>query len=126
MHRPRSSRIVLSGANVLALTFVAMLSAIVASAAPAEAALTFTPTSADFGSIIVSQTTASQSITISNPTIGGVPVVGLVVQISGTNAGDFAITNNTCAPFNANTDPFVPGDSCSVTMTFTPSAVGAR
>jgi hypothetical protein len=51
---------------------------------------------------------------------GGLPVNFTGVQIIGTNASDFKITNNTCSPTLA------AYQSCAIQFTFTPSAAGPR
>ena len=45
-------------------------------------------------------------------------------SVSGANAGDFSISQNTCASADANV--LAAGGSCTITLTFTPTAVGLR
>jgi hypothetical protein len=46
------------------------------------------------------------------------------IAVTGLNAGDFSIGENDCAGINSNLLP--PNQSCSVYLTFTPTAAGAR
>jgi hypothetical protein len=83
----------------------------------AAAAVVLTPLTLNFAATIVNQTAASQNITISNT--GGRSAT-LTVPVLGGNAGDFAIYANTCGATLA------PDTGCTVTITFTPTASGAR
>jgi hypothetical protein len=95
---------------------------LLAAAAPAallsEATVTFTPAQN------VGQTTAAQTVTLTNT--GGVAlnISGSGVTLTGTNPGDFAFasTNNTCAT----TTTLAISASCTISVTFTPTAPGAR
>lgn len=95
----------------------------------AGAAITLSPSSLCFQATLVGQTTstpcgsasassAGQSVVISNT--GGTSATITSISIS----GDFSILANTCgktlAPANTS------GDSCTVSITFTPTASGAR
>ena len=73
---------------------------------------TVSPNSLTFGNQNVSTTSLSQTVTVTNP--GSVPSI----QIAGTNASDFAQTNN-CSNVT-------PSGTCTITVTFTPSAAGTR
>jgi hypothetical protein len=78
-------------------------------------AIVLLPTSMNFGSSSIGiATTPAQNVTISNT--GGVSVA---VQ-SPTVTGDFSIVANTCSAALA------PNYGCTVSITFTPSASGAR
>jgi hypothetical protein len=89
-------------------------------AAPAAllsaAALTFTPAQN------VGQITAAQTVTLTNT--GGVALNISGVTLAGTNPGDFAFasTNNTCKT----TPTLATSASCTISVTFTPTAPGAR
>ncbi|TMD48866.1 MAG: choice-of-anchor D domain-containing protein, partial [Chloroflexi bacterium] len=77
------------------------------------------PSPLAFGPQATGTTSAVRSLTVSNPGVGDLQVA--TVAVSGTNAGDFAMTANSCA--NAT----VPqGSSCSVAFTFHPSGLGSR
>jgi parallel beta-helix repeat protein len=76
-------------------------------------AASLTPTSLDFGAQAVGVTSAAQMITLSNTGDDLMGVAGI------TSSGDFAQTN-TCGTTLA------AGASCSISVTFTPTAVGTR
>jgi hypothetical protein len=69
-----------------------------------------------FGSVPVNQTSAAKKMTAKN--VGPNTVNFNNVAITGANAADFSQTNNCTA--------LAPGASCTLTVTFTPSAAGAR
>jgi len=73
------------------------------------------PPSFNFGAVAVTTTSDPQTATLFT---GGTQINISDVSITGSNAGDFAIANNTC----------IPGASsgCTVDVTFTPKASGAR
>jgi Abnormal spindle-like microcephaly-assoc'd, ASPM-SPD-2-Hydin len=74
-------------------------------------------TTLPFGSVPVSQTSATKKITANN--VGPSAVNFSNITVTGANAADFTQAN-TCTPSLA------PGVSCTITITFTPSATGAR
>jgi hypothetical protein len=82
-------------------------------------AVTLSPTSVNYGNQIVGTTSASQTITLTSS--GTVPLSISSVTLTGTNAGDFAQTNN-CPTTNT----LAVGASCTITVTFTPGANGMR
>ena len=63
-------------------------------------------------------TSLQQTFTITD--VGAVPLTVSSIGISGVNPGDFSQTNNCTA------GAIAPGASCSVTVTFTPTATGLR
>ena len=75
------------------------------------------PSSLTFGPQTVGTTSKAKTATISNPGTSGLSLGS--VTVTGTNAGDFLATNS-CGKSLA------IGKSCSVTVTFRPSAKGAR
>jgi hypothetical protein len=83
----------------------------------AAAAIVLTPLSLTFAATIVNQTAASQTITVSNT--GGTAATLSAPLLSG-NAGDFALYANTCGATLA------PQTGCTLSITFTPTASGAR
>jgi hypothetical protein len=85
-----------------------------ASPAPAfsSSGLAFPPQALDTSSV-------AQSVTVTNPGTGNLIV--LTVTISGTNSSDFAKSADTCTGATV-----VPKGTCTVSVTFTPSAVGSR
>jgi hypothetical protein len=80
----------------------------------APASILLTPPSLTFSATLVNQTTAAQIITIANT--GGNPATLQAPVIT----GDFAISANTC------TATLAASTACAVSITFTPTASGAR
>ena len=78
------------------------------------------PAALSFGSLTTGQTSGAQTLTISS--VGGQALSLNSITITGSNASDFSTTGNTC------TAPGVlqPGASCSLMISFSPSAAGAR
>jgi phospholipase C len=78
----------------------------------------FNPTSVNFGNQSVGTTSNPQSITLTNvAATGNLKITN--ISVTGTNSGDFAQTNNCPASL-------APAQSCTITVTFTPSAIGSR
>jgi hypothetical protein len=78
------------------------------------------PNALNFGAEKVSVKRNPQTITIGNPS--GTPITVKKPTLSGADAADFAQT--TTCPLSPAT--LAPGLSCSVVVTFTPKAAGAR
>lgn len=74
--------------------------------------LAATPATLDFGTREIGTTTAAQSIVVSNAGSATVAVSGV------TASGDYAQSNN-CASLAS-------GDTCTISVTFTPTATGPR
>ena len=88
-----------------------------AGAAGATPQLSFSLSSVAFGNQAVGTSSTAQTITLSNP--GSAPLYLSSVQIGGTNAPDFGVASS-C-------QQVLPlGSTCSVTLTFSPSATGSR
>ena len=87
--------------------------AVATSTAP-QAALT--PATANFGSVTVGTTSSSQLFTLMNSGNAALSITS--VSLGGANAAAFAIPTMTCGPTLA------AGDSCSITITFSPTAAG--
>jgi archaellum component FlaF (FlaF/FlaG flagellin family) len=81
------------------------------------AALSPTPTSLTFASQTVSTSSAPKVVTLTNS--GGTVVNLWQIAILGINAGDFSKTT-TCG------STLGPSATCTVSVTFTPTATGAR
>jgi sugar lactone lactonase YvrE len=79
--------------------------------------ISFSPTSWSFGNQVVSTSSTAESITVTNP--GNASLTISSVTITGTNSGDFSQTNN-CSTVAAGSG------SCTIQVTFTPSATGSR
>lgn len=82
-------------------------------------AASLSTTSVTYGNQILGTTSASQTITLTSD--GTVPLSISSIALTGTNAGDFAQTNN-CPTTNT----LAANTSCTITITFTPSADGTR
>jgi hypothetical protein len=80
--------------------------------------ITMAPSPVSFGSETVGTTSAPMTVTVTNNGTTAVKVTS--ATITGANKGDFAITSNTCTTISAS------GGTCSITITFTPAASGAR
>jgi len=75
-------------------------------------------------------TSAPQAVTFTNNTAApiGIDIAGLTYfnpSLSGTNPGDFALVVNSATPENCPT-PVMPGATCTLQLTFTPTAIGPR
>ena len=108
-------------------TYTASLTATATPGGSASASLTAqaivpayfsTPNPVDFGAELVGASTTDQTVTLTNE---GQQTSGtLSTSLGGTDPGDFAIDSNTC------TGTLAGGASCSVTVHFTPTALGSR
>ena len=81
--------------------------------------LTMSPLSRDFGSIVLGASSTATTFTVTN--VGGIATPALTTAISGTNAADFVLGSNGCAGTMVGA-----GLTCTLTVTFTPGAAGAR
>jgi Bacterial Ig-like domain (group 3)/FG-GAP-like repeat/HYDIN/CFA65/VesB-like, Ig-like domain/Abnormal spindle-like microcephaly-assoc'd, ASPM-SPD-2-Hydin len=75
------------------------------------------PRTLNFGNQKVGTTSAVKTVIMTN--VGTTPMNIRAIQIIGTNAGDFAQTNNCGTSLGAS-------KSCVISVTFTPTATGAR
>ena len=82
--------------------------------------VSLSPASVSFGSQAVNTTSAAQAVTLTNS--GGSALTISSISITGTNSGDFAQTNN--CPLSPST--LAASTSCTINVTFTPTATGAR
>jgi F5/8 type C domain/Pectate lyase superfamily protein/Abnormal spindle-like microcephaly-assoc'd, ASPM-SPD-2-Hydin len=80
---------------------------------PGASGVTVAPSALNFGSLATGSTSGAQSVTVSNPTSSAASVSSIAVT------GDFAQTN-TCG------SSIAAGASCTVSVTFKPTATGAR
>ena len=84
-------------------------------------AVTLSATAVAFGNQLLSTTSAAQSVTLTN---GGTGTLNIsTVALGGANPGDFASAAGTTCTNGATV---VPGGSCVIKLTFTPTASGAR
>ena len=80
------------------------------------------PTSLNFGTVKVGNTSAPQTVTVTNlSTVNSVTFSS--IGLGGTDAGDFLISSNTCPP---PTKSLGPGKTCKVGVEFKPTTTGAR
>ena len=79
--------------------------------------VSLSPSTLSFGNVSVGISSAPQTITLTNVSASTLKVTG--VSITGTNAGDFSQTN-TCGSSVA------AKASCTITVTFKPTATGSR
>jgi len=80
-------------------------------------AASLAPTDLTFSSQIVGSTSGGQTLTLTNTGNASLTITSLA--ITGTNASDFAQTNNCGSSVGA-------GANCTINVTFTPSASGSR
>jgi len=88
--------------------------------AAAAPVVSLSPTSVSFGNQNVGSTSSAQAVSLTNS--GTTPLSISNIALSGTNASDFA-QSNTC-PSGSST--LAAGSSCTINVTFTPGANGAR
>jgi hypothetical protein len=86
--------------------------------ASAQPAVSFSPASLTFGSVVVGQSSAPMALTLTNT--GNATLNVTKVQITQPNASDFTETDN-CAG-----QKIAAGASCTINVTFTPTTTGAR
>lgn len=80
-----------------------------------SAPLTFSPTSLSFGSVVVSSTSAGKVVTVKNVSAGVVNITGFPAS------GNYASTGSGAKPCGGSLNA---GQSCTLTVTFTPSLAG--
>jgi hypothetical protein len=81
---------------------------------PAQPAMTVSPASLTFGAQPVSTQSAAQTITLTST--GNAPVIFTTPALT----GDFALSANTC------TTALPAGSTCTLSLVFAPTAIGAR
>jgi Abnormal spindle-like microcephaly-assoc'd, ASPM-SPD-2-Hydin len=75
------------------------------------------PRSMNMGAQKVGTSSAARTVTLTNA--GSAPIALFSIQVGGVNAGDFSETNTCGSSLKA-------GASCTIEVTFTPTAVGGR
>jgi hypothetical protein len=80
--------------------------------------ITLSPTSLNFGTVAVGNTSSQQNVTVTNVGTTVVTFTGFV--FAGVAAGDYLISANTCGATIA------PGANCSVGVEFKPTTTGKR
>ncbi len=81
-------------------------------------AIKLTPSSLTFGTVAVGNSSPPQTITVTN--VSGATVTFTSIGVAGLNLADFPITSTTCGPALAG------GTSCTLGITFRPTATGTR
>jgi hypothetical protein len=85
---------------------------------PGTPAAKLTPNSISFGTVTQGSTVAAQVITLSSVGTGPLHITSIVT--GGTNASDFAMTNNCTAP------SYAVGATCTIGVSISPVATGGR
>jgi hypothetical protein len=100
-------------------TFGGVYDAFVTKLPSVHPTVSFSPTSLSFGPQLVGSTSASQSVTLKNAGSASLTIASV------TSSGDFALTTTaTSCPYTGGT--VASGASCTLDVTFTPTATGAR
>ena len=86
-------------------------------AAPPQPALALSPTSVSFSSTVTGVTSDAKTVSVKNTGKGALQLS--TITVTGDHRADFTSTN-TCGL------PVAPSENCSITVSFKPSAVGAR
>ena len=81
--------------------------------------LSFSPLTPPFPQQLVGTTSAASNITVTNTALASIKFAG-AVSLTGPNSGDFAVSDN------CHSSPLAAGATCTITLTFTPSAAGDR
>src|SRR3989441_4515 len=85
-------------------------------------AVTLAPTNLAFGTQRLSTTSPVQTVTLTNSGTATLSITSIV--LAGLNPGDFAIAADNTCPTGAGS--VAPGASCTISISFTPEATGAR
>lgn len=80
--------------------------------------VTLTPSSVSFGTIAIGLASMPVTFTLANSTASS--LTGITITTIGTNAADFAQVGGTCST------TLSAGTNCTILVTFTPGAIGAR
>ena len=88
-----------------------------AATAAVAAQATLTPPTASFGSVTTGVTSIAQALTLSNAGTASLAISS--ISLGGANASAFAVASNNCGTSLA------AGSSCTISVTFTPTAVGS-
>jgi hypothetical protein len=97
----------------------AFLTAVNANANPAGC-VAFNPSVVKMGSFAQGATSPPLNVLVTND--GSAPLNITNMTVTGANSIDFSLTNNSCL----SNSPVAPAGTCSFTITFTPSTIGAE
>ncbi len=86
---------------------------------PAGPQLSVNPESKDYGTVYLGESSSEQTFTVTNNGQGTLQITA--TTITGTNSGDFVLTDNNTYPVN-----LTNGQTMTVQVHFSPSAEGAR
>ncbi|HEX3318910.1 MAG TPA: FG-GAP-like repeat-containing protein [Solirubrobacteraceae bacterium] len=78
------------------------------------------PTSLSFGNVQVNTTSSTQTVTLTN---NGPATIGPLAQVTGTNRGDFRLTNDRCSPSSVF---LAPGQTCTVGVNVRSGVLGGK
>jgi hypothetical protein len=87
-------------------------------------AVTLSPTSLNFGNQLVGSASSPSTITLTDSGNAALSISSII--ITGTNAGDFALSPTGGTPCSFGASSLGAGSSCTFSVTFTPGAAGAR
>lgn len=121
---PRSSELVVSYGGPNRTTVTAAVRLTGGGANPPVPIFQAQPNPVDFGELLVAATSPPQVVTVTNVGIPALSVPTFTVTsvtMTGANPGDFSVVASTC-----NGTTLAPQATCTVTVTFTPTAPGAR
>ena len=111
---PGAHRFVVVAIDSTGFRFTQVNSITVSSTPPPSSTFTVTPGALNFGTVTLNNTSAPQTVTLSNSGSTAVSISGI------TRSGDFAQASNTCGTTLA------AGGTCAVGVTFTPTVAGTR
>jgi Chitobiase/beta-hexosaminidase C-terminal domain len=86
--------------------------------------VTISPSSENFGSVVVSVASSPVTFTITNGS--GTTATSATPSVTGGNTGDFAITNSGAGSCSAASGTLTASSSCTFSVIFTPGALGSR
>jgi len=88
---------------------------------PTTPIFSVSPTSKDFGTVNISSSSTAQTFTISNTGGGTLIIANGGISLTGTDAGQFDLTDGNSYPIN-----LTAGQSATVDVTFAPTTAGAK
>src|SRR5438309_2235982 len=92
---------------------------VLAQGSSSSAAVTLSPTSLTFPTQLISSTSAGMNVTLTNT--GNATLTISSISVTGTHSAEYAQTT-TCSTVT----PLPAGGTCTISVTFRPTAIGAR